>query len=302
MKYTHLMLSGGGMYGYVYIGVYRFLKEYDLLRDIRFIYGTSIGACFGFIYGLNVSYEKMEDLFMSPNSYFSANEVITYPPDKLFEIYQHLGAYSTEPIMKPLITLLQETYTISDITFQEYIKKTGKDLHVNAVCVNTGEIVDFCNDLYPDMSVLTAIQASICIPFIFRPIEYNKKLYIDGGTSNNLPLHWIPSLRGHKCIAINLNVELEENTDLLKKNIILYSFNVLYTVLKAAAIVELQMHPTIDTINISVQKIPIPPLEFKKEADTYKLNYPKECIEKAILYGYEQIYYFYTSKYSSSQS
>ena len=296
------MLSGGGMYGYVYIGVYRFLQEYNLLQDIRFIYGTSIGACFGFIYGLNISYEKMESLFMTPKQYFNATEVISYSPDKLFDIYQHLGAYSTRPIMTPLITLLEETFNVSDITFQEYIKKTGKDLHINAVCVNTGEIIDFCNDLYPDMSILTAIQASICIPFLFRPIEYKNKLYIDGGTSNNLPLHWIPSLTAHKCLAINLNVELEEDSTLLKNNIILYSFNVLYTILKAAAIVELQMHPSIDTINISVQKIPIPPLELKKEEQTYKLNYPNECIEKAILYGYEQIYYFYTSRYSSSQS
>jgi predicted acylesterase/phospholipase RssA len=40
------MLSGGGTYGYVYIGIYRFLKEYNLLKDIKYMYGTSIGSPF----------------------------------------------------------------------------------------------------------------------------------------------------------------------------------------------------------------------------------------------------------------
>jgi predicted acylesterase/phospholipase RssA len=87
------------------------------------------------------------------------------------------------------------------------LKRTGKDLHINAVCINTGENVDFCNDHFPDMSVLTAIDASMSIPFILQPILYKDKLYIDGGTSNNLPLHMLPSLPGHKCLAVNLTIE-----------------------------------------------------------------------------------------------
>ena len=302
MKYTHLMLSGGGTYGYIYIGIYRFLKEFDLLKHIKYLYGTSIGSFFAFLYGLDLDYEHMESLFTTPNQYCCATEVTTFDPNDLFHVYTKLGAYPIQQITLPLIRILEEKYQLSDITFCEYIKRTGKDLHINAVCINTGESIDFCNEKYPDMSILTAINASMCLPFIFQPIVYKDKLYIDGGTSNNLPLHIIPSLPAHKCLAVNLTIEMEQHTKELQSNFILYFLNVFYTVLKSATILELEKNKENDVININVSKIPINPLHFTKIKEKYIFDYPKDIIDKAILHGYEKLYYFYTSKYSSLQS
>lgn len=302
MKYTHLMLSGGGTYGYIYIGVYRFLKEFDLLKEIKYIYGTSIGSFFAFLYGLDLDYEHMESLFTTPNQYFSATEVTTFDPTNLFKIYTHLGAFKIQQLTSVLVKILEEHYGLSDITFCEYIKRTGKDLHINAVCINTGDSIDFCNDHYQDMSILTAINASMCVPFIFEPILYKDKLYIDGGTSNNLPLHIIPSVPAHKCLAINLTIELEYHTDKLQSNFILYFLNVFYVVLKSATFLELEKNKNNDVININVSKIPINPVHFTKIKDKYIFDYPKDMIDKAIVHGYEKLYFFYTSKYSSLQS
>jgi NTE family protein len=53
-------------------------------------------------------------------------------------------------------------------------------------------------------SLYAAIRASISIPMLFRPVEYEDMLLIDGGITNGLPLDRVVRTEGDKLVAVNL--------------------------------------------------------------------------------------------------
>ena len=42
---------------------------------------------------------------------------------------------------------------------------------------------------HPDLTLVKALSMSCAIPLLFKPISYENKYYIDGGTVNNYPLN-----------------------------------------------------------------------------------------------------------------
>lgn len=286
--YTHLMLSGGGYLGYVYIGVYRFLKEYDMLRSIKYLYGTSIGAVFAFLFGLDISYERMEEIFM-PGGLLVDPLFHTYDPSGIISLPYNYGIFSTTRVQQSLKLVLQEILEVTDITFQEYLKKTGKDLHINATCINTTREVDFCSDTYPNMSVITAIEASTAIPIIFKPVLIDNYHYVDGATINNLPLHLIPANPGNRGLAFSIAMTNKEEK---VKSIYDYLMKLFITVSSASYRLEIDYNTNHDIITLN--KIPLKVCSAKPlENNKFQVCYTKEEIERAIYYAYEKTYRFF---------
>ena len=54
-------------------------------------------------------------------------------------------------------------------------------------------------------SLYDAIRASISIPMVFSPVEYNDMLLIDGAMSNGLPLDRVARTEGDILVAVNLD-------------------------------------------------------------------------------------------------
>lgn len=287
MRYTHLMLSGGGMYGLIYIGIYRYLKTHQFMSHIKYIYGTSIGSIAGFFMGFDLECEEMESIVLTPDKYFQAAEVRSFDLTNCLLIQEKNGIFTTHNIRTIFIEFLKQRYDIEDITFIEYLKKTGKDFHINAMCVNSGESVDFNAKTHPNMSVLTAIEASICIPIIFRPIEYDNLLYVDGATVNNLPLHWTPKDPTQKVLAINILYSYDTTTPQLKSNILTYLMCLFMSVLKGTLRLEIDTASSnIDLLTIPTANLKIPLMAGDIKDNLFQLNYPPELVEKIILQGY----------------
>mgnify|MGYP003344579892 CR=1 FL=1 len=55
ITFTHLVLSGGGLSGLLYLGSLRYLQQEKYDVQIKHIAGTSIGAFFGTAFGLGIS-------------------------------------------------------------------------------------------------------------------------------------------------------------------------------------------------------------------------------------------------------
>lgn len=293
MTYTHLMLSGGGMYGLIYTGVYRYLKTHDYTRHIKHIYGTSFGAIMGFLIGMDLECEVFESLFMTPEKYFQTQNVRAFNITACLKITENKGIFSTLNIHDVLVFIIQDLYGLSDITFIEYLKKTGKDLHINSMCMNTGESVDFNAKTHPEMSVIKAIEASCAIPLIFQPVEHDGKLYVDGATANNLPIHWLPKDQTQQALAINILVSQNVETRLLKNNFLTYLLTLFMNMLKGTMLMELETVPK----NVSIMTIPaldleVPVLAGKLNENTFILDYSIEMMEKIIVQGYTLMHTF----------
>jgi NTE family protein len=98
--------------------------------------------------------------------------------------------------------LLKKKTGIDDITFLQLYKNTGKHLVITATCLNDRklELFDYINS--PHLSIAKAIRMSISLPFIMQPVQYNNKLYIDGGILNNFPLYIFDNT--HKILGIEI--------------------------------------------------------------------------------------------------
>src|SRR5574343_21872 len=62
-----LVLSGGGVKGYYYIGIIKYLEENNILKNINNYAGTSIGAYVCFLLSINYSYNEILNLFYNIN-------------------------------------------------------------------------------------------------------------------------------------------------------------------------------------------------------------------------------------------
>jgi len=65
----NLVLSGGGLLGISYIGLFRYLEEYQATQQIKTVIGSSAGAILGMLFIIGYShsqiYDKLKDMKFS---------------------------------------------------------------------------------------------------------------------------------------------------------------------------------------------------------------------------------------------
>lgn len=160
MKKVGLVLSGGAIRGVAHLGVLQALTEAGIA--IHKISGTSAGAVMGALFANGMSPKEILKIISNLKLYrhirpnFGASGLFSLKPSgKLLEAL--IPHNSFESLKIPLVT-------------------TAVDLAKNElVYFSSGELIP-------------AIQASIAIPGIFKPIEIQNQLYVDGGILNNFPV------------------------------------------------------------------------------------------------------------------
>ena len=106
-KFSHLILSGGGLSGLVYIGIYRFFKEHNILKDVHYMTGTSIGALFVFLFGLNIDYDKLEGLYIGKEGVCQKSAMVEFNPCNLLNLRANSGLYKTERFRPYIVDFLK---------------------------------------------------------------------------------------------------------------------------------------------------------------------------------------------------
>ena len=85
-----------------------------------------------------------------------------------------------------------------NITFKQFYEKYNIDLNIFATSLTSRSNICFNKDNYPDVEILTVVQASSSIPLIFPPVIINDEYFIDGCM---------------KCIDGVCNKIIEDNSD-----------------------------------------------------------------------------------------
>ena len=98
---------------------------------------------------------------------------------------------------------------MDDITFIELSKMTGVNIYVSTTRINDGKNIIFNVNDYPNVSVLDAIAASMCIPTITKPIKIDKYIYVDGCISNNLPYNVFNEVNQDNILNIAVHVKTD---------------------------------------------------------------------------------------------
>lgn len=192
-KCKFLALSGGGINGIMQIGALKFIDIYLRRVKGKSIYnhfdgfaGTSIGALIALLCALNLSPDKMVELFENNLKKFSLTSAST----TFFSKYRAIR--DQKPFVDIIKQILLDNCEDSYITFSELYEKTNKDLVITATNVCTSKVKFFRHATTPHVHVLAAVIASMAIPFVFPAVVIKEMSYVDGGCMINFPIMAFP--------------------------------------------------------------------------------------------------------------
>ena len=171
----NIALSGGGVKGFAYVGVLKFLEEHGI-KEKR-ISGTSVGALFGLLITLGYSSKELEHIVMNLDLNF-LEEV------NIGSILKKFGANSWRKVSTLVNFMIKHKGFDKKVTFKELYILTG--IHLSFTCWSlidsSGIVFDYI--LTPDYNVSLACRQSMCVPFIWEPINGS----VDGCLYRNLPI------------------------------------------------------------------------------------------------------------------
>lgn len=182
-KITTLVLSGGAIKGHIFGGVYKYLEEVGIAKQLTCVAGTSIGAVIALFICIGYTANEILEIL----KYFNFQNYYSLQVDKFME---NFGLETGEKIRRFLGVLFVGRHMTIDVTFEELFERTGKWLVINATCIETQETEYFSYKTHPKMKVITAINASVAIPYIFACVKYNNRTYVDGCVLDNLIVNY----------------------------------------------------------------------------------------------------------------
>jgi predicted acylesterase/phospholipase RssA len=216
---TNLVMSGGSLKGVSFIGCIRKLEETGVLPSIMNYYGTSFGSLILFMSAIGCSSDEMMENLIACIAEDGRKAAHRKPFIKVVMKCIERGgiddgAILLECVKRPLIKKME----LSDITFLELAKRTGKNLVVAGSNLSRSRREFFSVDDTPDMSVILALRISASIPFVFQPVVHNAQVYVDGALFSNFPIDYVESVSNAVTLGILIDdFPLEDKEDAAEK-------------------------------------------------------------------------------------
>lgn len=210
-----LALGGGGAKGAAEVGVLKVLEEAGIHVD--YIAGTSIGSIVGGLYAAGYSASELETMFKTQ--------------EWLSLLTDHKASLSNEPYTTvdgvtyvfgfPVIDRNTRGFGVmSGGKIEQLIDSMAsvkgctnfENLRIPFRCV-TADIRSAKEVIMSEGVLCKALRASMAIPGIFKPVEYQGYLLVDGGMLNNLPVDVCRQMGADIVVA----VDLQQNEQQLRK-------------------------------------------------------------------------------------
>jgi len=211
-----LALGGGGARGLAHIGVLKVLERENIPIDL--ITGTSMGAIIGGVYALK------KDI--------SAIEKITKKYSKISEFNIDLSFGEKERKDKPFFLkkmsdFLKRGYILNLELRRKYIndgegvKKIIKDLVGDKAFTDTkipfaavaADLVRGEKVIIKRGKLFDALLASASIPGMFPPVILDKKILVDGGIVDVVPIKAAQSLGANFVIAVSVSQTIKKRVE-----------------------------------------------------------------------------------------
>lgn len=216
-----LVFEGGSVKGLVYVGALQVLESYShsrcarsFLDSIKRVGGTSAGSIVALLIALGLTVHQIAYVMNTTAfSTFADMGVVASSGTlgKGWRLYQQ-GYLCEGAVFTAWVEGLLKTYLgDAQITFGELSalakrRPELKALHVYAVRLNDGAIVEFSSETTPTVSIGLAVRMSMSIPVFFKPVrvrelrdaedrvigierdeESGTAYYVDGGVKANYP-------------------------------------------------------------------------------------------------------------------
>ena len=223
-KKIGLVLEGGGALGLAHVGVIEWLEENHIPVD--YIAGTSMGGLIGGMYAMGYTPREIRDtvslidwdavlydrIDYGDLAFRRKQDRRTYPNTLAFSLRK--GFRLPEGVNAGhRVGLILDNITRSYSTIQSF-----DDLPIPFRCVGVEMVgggtevfgsreggVQGKEAVFQEGSLSQALRATMSIPGFFSPVRAGKKLYIDGGVLDNLPVRVMQSMGADIIIAVHLD-------------------------------------------------------------------------------------------------
>lgn len=190
-----LVISGGGMKGYLMLGAVKVLFEHDIIKKIKYFYGTSFGGLI--ITCLNLGWDIDSALKFSIN--FPLECIINFDIDSLILNYGLVPKVNYETLFKKIIEFRNHD---PNITFKQLFEITSKELNLITYSLKENKSIVLNHLTTPNLTIWEGLYMTTALPILIPPYEYNNNIYIDGGISENFPINRVKIINRSKTIGI----------------------------------------------------------------------------------------------------
>ena len=210
MRKIGLLLGGGGAKGAYQVGVLKAFEDAKILRHVRVVSGTSIGAINGFLLMNQLKVSSLKDIWATFN-----NDII-YGKNKWTETMSVNGIYHVDGILERIKPFLNET-GFRNTKIDGYVT-TAKSLKRGLLAsLNPKYLEKEVIHLNKSPDPLAATLASAAIPLVFSQQEMDGARYVDGGLVDNFPLNPLLEAGAEIIISVGLSPKFVPTTPLLNK-------------------------------------------------------------------------------------
>lgn len=212
-----LALAGGGALGFAHVGVLKVLHEERI--PVEIVAGTSMGSIVGAAYASGATLQEIETILTTTDwdALFSDGPPRRDVPtkDKTGRNRELLGdakfgIVEGKLVLPTGILQGQKIRPVLQKLFYRYPVATDFNrfpvaYRAVAADIETGEpvVID-----HGDLALAT--RASMAVPGVFAPVDFEGKLLVDGGVANNLPIDVVQHLGATHVIAVELYADLQK--------------------------------------------------------------------------------------------
>ncbi|HEX2964304.1 MAG TPA: patatin-like phospholipase family protein [Syntrophorhabdaceae bacterium] len=196
-----LVLGGGSAKGFAHVGVIRVLEQEKI--PIHMIVGASVGSLIGAIYASNPDSFQLEWAAFK----IDRGDILDFSV-----ISSKFG---------PVQGARLETF-VDQTAKAKKVEDTKIPFYPVSTDLKTGETV-----ILSKGSLAKAVHASAAIPGIFVPVQFDNRMLVDGGVSNNVPCDVARSMGADIVIAVNLQRDVKESEIDSVIDVIAQSINIL---------------------------------------------------------------------------
>ena len=175
-KSLGIAFGGGGLRGYMHLGVIKALEENNIKADL--VTGSSAGSIAATLYASGKSYGELEEI-MNDFSEFNLMDFVL----------SRRGIVNGQNLAE----------WIHDSVSQKTLSEMEIPIGITATDMTTLESV-----LIQDGDPGEAVQTSSTIPGAFVPVEHNEHLLVDGGVLNVVPVNYARAMGADVVIAVDI--------------------------------------------------------------------------------------------------
>ena len=218
-KKVGLVLGGGGAKGAAEVGVLKVLEEADIPVD--YVVGTSIGGIVGALYSIGYNAADLDSLLRNQDWVFLLSDQVKRESETFLSKDEKDKYLLNLPLTKERKVSLPSGYVnglnilnlFSKLTVGYHHVDDFSSLPIPFRCVAV-DLVEGKEVVLSSGSLPMAMRATMSIPGVFAPIEWNGMMLVDGGALNNLPVDVVREMGADIVICVDLSTGWKKKDDL----------------------------------------------------------------------------------------